>query len=110
MSARPPDDDIEFDFFEDDTSEQSPPDWLHEEEQPPEEQPRASSPFRRARGGTGGLSPRGRLIALIGGAVVVAILLVFGILSCTGEGKAGAYENYMERHESGGHRLRPDRP
>ena len=40
MSARPPDDDIEFDFFEDDTSEQSPPDWLHEEEQPPVEQPR----------------------------------------------------------------------
>ena len=27
---------------------------------------------------------------------MVAILLVFGILSCTGEGKAGAYENYME--------------
>jgi hypothetical protein len=96
MSARPPDDDIEFDFFEDETSEQSPPDWLHEEEQPPQEQPRA--PRRSgSTGGTGGLSPRGRLIALIGGAVVLAILLVFLILSCTGEGKAGAYENYMEK-------------
>jgi hypothetical protein len=91
------DDDIEFDFFEDvDTSEQSPPDWLHEEEKQPREQPRQP---RRQSGGTGGggtgLSPRGRLIALIGGAVVLAILLVFLILSCTGEGKKGTYEAYM---------------
>ncbi len=52
MSERFPDDDIEFDFFEDvDTSEQSPPDWLHEEQQQPEEQPR---PPRRQTGGNGG--------------------------------------------------------
>jgi hypothetical protein len=97
MSERFSDDDIEFDFFEDvDTSEQSPPDWLHEDQQEPEEQPRA--PRRQTGGnGGGGLSPRGRLIALIGGAVVLAILLVFLILSCTGEGKAGTYENYMEK-------------
>jgi hypothetical protein len=96
MSERFPDDDIEFDFFEDvDTREQSPPDWLHDEEQAPREQPR---PPRRqpGGGGGGGLSPRGRLIALIGGAVVLAILLVFLILSCTGEGKKGTYENYMD--------------
>jgi len=89
------DDDIEFDFFEDvDTREQSPPDWLHDEQQPPRDAPRP----RRQGGGTGGssgLSPRGRLIALIGGAVVLAVLLVFLILSCTGEGKKGTYENYM---------------
>src|SRR5688572_4682522 len=100
MSARPPDDDIEFDFFEDETSEQSPPDWLHEEQEAaPREEPR---PPRRHSGtggggaGGGGLGPRGRLIAPVGGAVVLAILLVFLILSCTGEGKAGTYENYME--------------
>lgn len=97
MTERYPDEDIEFDFFEDvETSEQSPPDWLHEEQQPPPEQPR---PPRRQQGGGGGgtgLSPRGRLIALIGGAVVLAILLVFLILSCTGEGKAGRYESYMD--------------
>lgn len=99
MSARPPDDDIEFDFFEDETSEQSPPDWLHaEQEAAPREEPR---PPRRHSGtgggvGAGGLGPRGRLIALVGGAVVLAVLLVFLILSCTGEGKAGTYENYME--------------
>jgi CARDB len=98
MSARPPDDDIEFDFFEDETSEQSPPDWLHEEQEAaPREEPR---PPRRHSGtgggaGAGGLGPRGRLIALVGGAVVLAVLLVFLILSCTGEGKAGTYENYM---------------
>ena len=39
---------------------------------------------------------RGRLIALVVGAVVLAILLVFLILSCTGEGKAGTYRDYME--------------
>lgn len=99
MSARPPDDDIEFDFFEDETSEQSPPDWLHEEQEAaPREEPR---PPRRHSGtgggaGAGGLGPRGRLIALVVGAVVLAVLLVFLILSCTGEGKAGTYENYME--------------
>ena len=98
MSERFPDEDIEFDFFEDDdTSEQSPPDWLHEEQPEEAEQPR---PLRRQQGGGGGggtgLSPRGRLIALIGGAVVIAILLVFLILSCTDEGKAGHYENYMD--------------
>jgi CARDB len=96
MSERFPDEDIEFDFFEDvETSEQSPPDWLHDEQPEEAEQPR---PPRRQQGGPGGgagLSPRGRLIALIGGAVVLAILLVFFILSCTGEGKAGRYEGYM---------------
>ena len=96
MSTRPPDDDIEFDFFEDvDTSEQSPPDWLHEEEQPEPEQPRAPRRQPGGPGGGAGLSPRGRLIALIGGAVILAILLVFFILSCTGDSKAGTYQNYM---------------
>ena len=96
MSERFHDDDIEFDFFEDvDTSEQSPPDWLHEEEKQPQEQPRAPRRQTGGGGGSTGLSPRGRLIALIGGAVVLAILLVFLILSCTGEGKKGTYENYM---------------
>ena len=96
MSERFPDDDIEFDFFEDveDTREKSPPDWLHDEPQQPQEEPRAP---RRAGGGVaGGLSPRGRLIALIAGAVALAILLVFLVLSWTGEGKKGTYENYME--------------
>src|SRR5688500_8518472 len=98
MTERFQDDDIEFDFFEDvDTSEQSPPDWWQDE---PEAAPRAEPrpPRRQAGGGggPGGLSPRGRLIALVVGAVVLAILLVFLILSCTGEGKAGTYRDYME--------------
>jgi CARDB len=97
MSERFPDEDIEFDFFEDvETSEQSPPDWLHDEQQ---EEPLEPRPPRRQQGGPGGgtgLSPRGRLIALIGGAVVLAILLVFLVLSCTGEGKAGRYDGYMD--------------
>ncbi|MGH2841792.1 MAG: hypothetical protein ACRDKY_13305, partial [Solirubrobacteraceae bacterium] len=98
MSERFQDDDIEFDFFEDvDTHEQSPPDWLHDDEQ--EAQPEQPRPPRRQAGpggGGGGLGPRGRLIALVVGAVVLAILLVFLILSCTGEGKAGTYRDYTE--------------
>jgi hypothetical protein len=96
MSERFPDEDIEFDFFEDvETSEQSPPDWLHDEQQ---EQPPPPRPPRRQQGSGGGagLSPRGRLIALIGGAVVLAILLVFLILSCTGDGKKDTYQSYMD--------------
>ena len=98
MSERFSDDDIEFDFFEDvDTHEQSPPDWLHDEQEPPrEEEPRPPRRQQGGGGGTGGLSPRGRLIALVAGAVVLALLLVFLILSCTGEGKKGTYEGYME--------------
>ncbi|HEU0304156.1 MAG TPA: CARDB domain-containing protein [Gaiellaceae bacterium] len=96
MSERFSDDDIEFDFFEDveDTREQSPPDWLDDEPEAPRDQPRA--PRRQPGGPGGGLTPRGRLIALVAGAVALAILLVFLILSCTGEGKKGTYENYME--------------
>jgi hypothetical protein len=96
MSERFSDDDIEFDFFEDpDTKEQSPPDWLHDE---PEAQPEQPRPQRRQSGGTGGggLSPRGRLIALVAGAVILTLLLVFLILSCTGQDKKGTYEGYME--------------
>ena len=99
MSERFQDDDIEFDFFEDaDTHEQSPPDWLDDEQEASREEPRP--PRRQAGpgggGGAGGLSPRGRLIALVVGAVVLAILLVFFILSCTGDDKRDIYGSYMD--------------
>jgi len=92
MSEQFPDDDIEFDFFEEvDTREQTPPERSRDEG-PPGAPPR---PPRRPRGS--GITPRARLIGLIAAAVLVVILLVFLILSCTGEGKKGTYEAYMSK-------------
>ena len=87
------DDDIEFDFFEDvDTRETAPEESAYEERPSGGGQP----PPRRPRRTAGpGVTPRARLIGLIVVAVLVVVLLVFLILSCTGEGKKGTYENYM---------------
>lgn len=93
MSEQYHDDDIEFDFFEEevDTREQPPPERSRDE-RPPGAPPR---PPRRPHGP--GITPRARLIGLIAAAVVIVILLVFLILSCAGEGKKGTYETYMSK-------------
>ena len=93
MSEQYHDDDIEFDFFEDevDTREQ-PPTERSRDDGPPGAPPR---PPRRSQGA--GITPRARLIGLIAAAVLIVILLVFLILSCTGEGKKGTYETYMTK-------------
>jgi len=71
MSEQFHDDDIEFDFFEEvDTREQAPPERSRDEGPPG---PPARPP-RRPQGS--GISPRARLIALIAGAVALALLLV----------------------------------
>ncbi len=89
----PRDDDIEFDFFEDEaaTTEQASP------------QSRVRLPRRGGRG-TGmrrpagpprGLTPLLRLLALI--ALVVAVLVFFGLViqSCTSTSKHDRYQHYM---------------
>jgi hypothetical protein len=92
MSEQFHDDDIEFDFFEEvDTREQPPPERSRDDG-PPGAPPR---PPRRSQGS--GISPRARLIGLIAAGVLIVILLVFLILSCTGEGKKGTYETYMTK-------------
>ncbi len=91
----PRDDDIEFDFFEDEaaTTEQASP------------QNRVRLPRRGGRG-TGmqrpagpprGLTPLLRLLGLV--AVVVAVLVFFGLViqSCTATSKHDAYQHYMAR-------------
>lgn len=85
------DDDIEFDFFEDvDTREQPPSEERARDERPP------GGPRRPPhRPPAQGLPPKARLIALIAGAVVLVVVLVFLVMSCTGDSKRDTYAGYM---------------
>ncbi len=89
----PRDDDIEFDFFEDEPATT--------EAQPPPARVRLPRRGRRGTGGrrrTGpphGLTPLLRLLAVIG--ILVAVLVFFGLLlqSCASTSKHDAYASYM---------------
>jgi hypothetical protein len=87
MSER--DSEIDFDFFE--------------EPAPAEEEPRSRSPLRRAPRGPRrpppgqAITPLVRLIALVVGAILVVVLLVFVVDRCRGSGKSAAYESYMNK-------------
>ncbi len=91
MSEQFHDDDIEFDFFDEegDTREQTP-------SQPPQERTGGGPPPRPPRQSPGGMSPRARLIGLIAVAVLLVIGLVFLIVSCTGDSKKSTYDGYMK--------------
>jgi hypothetical protein len=82
------DDNIEFDFFDDETGEAP----------QPEEQPRR----RRAPGGTPrppqehtGIPPTARLVGLIAFAILIIVLLVLWVQSCSGSGKKAAFKDYF---------------
>jgi hypothetical protein len=86
---RPDDDDLEFDFFDEPLTTE-----VREE---------VEAPPRRPGGGPPPVEPRApgrnpqilRLAALIGGAIAIAIALVFGINACRG-GETSEYDEYME--------------
>jgi hypothetical protein len=80
-------DDIEFEFFDE------PPtiERTRVEEPPPK---RGGGPPLRPR--APGRAPLGRLALLIGGAIVLAVVLVFWISSCRSDQKKGAYEDYLQ--------------
>jgi hypothetical protein len=89
----PPDDDIEFDFFEDEpqtTEVQSSRGRL-----PRRSSGRRGPGFRRPAGPPRGLTPFLRLLAAV--AILVAILVFFGLLlqSCASTSKHDRYSNYM---------------
>jgi hypothetical protein len=87
---RTDDDDLEFDFFDEPTGVEA-----ATEVKPPPRRPLGGGPPVRPRApGTG--APIFRLALLIGGAIVVAIALVFGINSCRGSGAKGEYQDYMQ--------------
>jgi hypothetical protein len=88
----PPEDDIEFDFFEDEPATT--------EAQPPRSRlprrPRGPG-IRRPSGPPRGLTPFLRLLAAVG--IVVALLVFFGLLlqSCASTSKHDRYAHYMEK-------------
>jgi hypothetical protein len=87
---RTDDDDLEFDFFDEPLTPESPT-----EVKSPSRRPLGGGPPVRPRTpGTG--APILRLALLIGGAIVVAVALVFGINSCRGSGEKGEYQDYMQ--------------
>lgn len=80
--------DLEFDFFEDlpttERSGQPPP--------PPKPKRSGRPPIRpRAPGGT----PLLRLVALVIGAIALAVVVVFWVTSCRGDSAKGSFEDYM---------------
>ena len=86
MSER--DTEIDFDFFE--------------EPEPEPEEPPKRSPLRRAprdgpprRPPGGGIAPLIRLVVVIAVGIALVVALVFVVDRCRGNGKEGAYEDYM---------------
>jgi hypothetical protein len=91
----PRDDDIEFDFFEDEpaTTEAQSPSRVRL----PRRGGRGSGGMRRPAGPPRGLTPLLRLLALI--AIVVAVLVFFGLViqSCASTSKHDSYKHYFDK-------------
>jgi hypothetical protein len=90
----PPDDDIEFDFFEDEprTTEVQQPSRVR---LPRRGGARRGSGMRRPAGPPRGMTPFLRLLAAV--SILVAIFVIFGLLleSCAATSKHDEYSNYM---------------
>jgi hypothetical protein len=83
------DSDIEFDFFEDvETREEAAP------QERKGARPPGGPPPRRPSGGPA-LTPTLRLVGLIAFAIVVIVLLVFWVQSCSSGSKKDSYSTYM---------------
>ncbi len=91
----PRDDDIQFDFFDDEpaTTEAQPTSRVRM----PRRGGRGGSPPRRPLGTATGLTPLLRLLALI--AFIVAVLVIFGLLlqSCASTSKHDEYKHYIDK-------------
>lgn len=88
------DSDIEFDFFED----------LEPQDPGPPERTRIlrpggppGGPPRKPPHGPPAVTPPLRLAVLIGAAILVIVVLVFAVKSCSGSGKKSAYEHYLAK-------------
>jgi len=90
---RPDDDDLDFEFFEDEprTVETS-----ARPTTPAQRGPAVPKPGPMRPRGPGGGTPIVRLAALIGGIIVIAVLIVVGVTSCRGDKAKGDYEDYMQ--------------
>jgi hypothetical protein len=80
--------DIDFEFFEDLPTTERP---VEEPEAPPK---RSGRPPIRPRAPGGG-TPLLRLALLVGGAIVLAVVIILWVTSCRSDAEKGAYEDYM---------------
>lgn len=88
MSERERDDtEIEFDFFDDAPTTEAPP-----KEVPPPRRRRRMPPGPTGPGGRG----IARLVAVIGGAILLAVVLVLWVNSCRESKKESEYRDYMK--------------
>ena len=85
------DPDIEFDFFEEPETDEAPP-------------PRGRSRGQRPPGGPPkrppehhGISPTLRLAGLIAFAILIVVLLVLWVQSCSGTSKKSSYQHYVDK-------------
>lgn len=83
------DSDIEFDFFDEpETGESAPSPGRQRSQRPPGPPPPQKPPHR-------GLPPAARLAGLIAFGILIVVLLVLWVQSCSGTSKKSSYENYL---------------
>jgi CARDB len=83
------DSDIEFDFFDEpETGESAPPPGRQRSQRPPGPPPPQKPPRR-------GLPPAARLAGLIAFGILIVVLLVLWVQSCSGTSTKSSYENYL---------------
>src|SRR5439155_25359536 len=85
------DSDIEFDFFEEPECGEGPP----PRDRPPARRPPGNGPPRRP--GHVGIPPTARLVGLIAFGVLIIVLLVLWVQSCSGTSKKSSYRNYLAK-------------
>jgi hypothetical protein len=90
----PDDDDLEFEFFDEPKTVEAPTRVQPPRRGPGGPPPGEPPPVRPRAPGAG--TPILRLAALIGGAIIIAVALVFGITSCRGGKSESAYKEYFQ--------------
>src|SRR5262245_53948356 len=83
------DDNIEFDFFDDETGEAPQPEEQSRRRRPP------GGPPKRPQEHARGIPPTARLVGLIAFAILIIVLLVLWVQSCSGSGKKSAFKDYF---------------
>jgi hypothetical protein len=85
------DPDIEFDFFEEPETDEAPPSRGRSRSQRPPGGPPQRPPERH------GISPTLRLAGLIAFAILIVVLLVLWVQSCSGTSKKSSYQHYVDK-------------
>ena len=85
------DSDIEFDFFDEPETGETPPPPGRQRSQRPPGPPPPERPQHR------GIPPAARLAGLIAFGILIVVLLVLWVQSCSGTSKKSSYENYLNK-------------